>query len=167
MAELYWYAVQVKSRHEFKVLERLTKADIEAFLPAVERLRKWKDRKKMVSFPLFQCYLFVCTGNNYEDILAVLKTKGVVKFLGIKPSEPEPVPEAQIISLKKLIDSKEALDPYPYLKEGQMVRVKRGPLSGVDGILVKKGDNHILVLSVDILQQGVSLRIDASDIEPI
>ena len=166
-SEQYWYAIHVKSRHEFKVSERLTQAGKEVFLPAVERQRKWKDRRMIVSFPLFPGYLFVSITRNIDDRMSILKTKGVVRFLGTVPGEPEPVPEEQIISLKRLVASKEELDPYPYLKEGQRVRVRSGPLAGVDGILVQKKDRHMLVLSVDILQQGVSVKIDASEVEPI
>lgn len=164
-SELYWYAIHVRSRHEFKVLDRLTKAGIDAFLPVVERLNKWKDRKKLVNFPLFPGYLFVHIHKIYDTMLAILKTPGVVRFIGIIPGEPEPIPDEQIDSLKRLVESKENLDPYPYLKEGQRVRIKKGPLAGVEGILTEKAGQHILVLSVDILRQGVSIKIDASDVE--
>ncbi|PKL52595.1 MAG: antitermination protein NusG [Nitrospira bacterium HGW-Nitrospira-1] len=166
-SELYWYVVHVKSRHEFKVLDRLTRAGIDTFLPIVERLNKWKDRKKLVAFPLFPGYLFVHIHKIYDTMLAILKTPGVVKFIGVVPGEPEPVSEDQIISLKKLVESKESLDPYPYLKEGQRVRIKRGPLAGVEGILAERKGQHLLVLSVDILRQGVSLKIDALDVERV
>lgn len=165
ISEYYWYAVHVRSRHEFKVLNRLTVAGIDVFLPVVERLNKWKDRKKLVSFPLFPGYLFVHIHKIYDTMLAILKTPGVVRFIGIIPGEPEPVPDEQIDSLKRLVESKENLDPYPYLKEGQRVRIKKGPLAGVEGILTEKAGQHILVLSVDILRQGVSIKIDASDVE--
>lgn len=167
ISEYYWYAVHVRSRHEFRVLDRLTGAGIDAFLPVVEKLNKWKDRKKLVSFPLFPGYLFVHIHKIYDTMLAILKTPGVVRFIGIIPGEPEPVPEEQIISLKKAVESKEAIDPYPYLKEGQRVRIKKGPLKGVEGILVERPGLHLLVLSVDILRQGVSLKIDASDVERV
>jgi transcription antitermination factor NusG len=157
----------VRSRHEFKVSERLTKSGIEAFLPIVERLSRRKDRKKLISFPLFPGYLFVHIKRNPEEKLTVLKTPGVVRFIGIIPGEPEPVTEEQIISLKRIIESKESIDPYPYLKEGQRVRIRKGPLTGVEGILVEKAGQHSLVLSVDILRQGVSIKIDASDVESI
>jgi len=162
-----WYAVHVKSRHEFKVAERLTKSGVETFMPAVERLSRWKDRKKLINFPLFPGYIFVHMNKIYEAMLTVLKIRGVVRFLGIVPGEPEPVSEDQIISLKKLIESKETLDPYPYLKEGQRVRIKRGPLAGVEGILAERKGQHLLVLSVDILRQGVSLKIDALEVEAV
>jgi transcription antitermination factor NusG len=165
ISELYWYAIQVRSRHEFKVINRLSGAEIEAFLPVVERLSKWKDRKKLVAFPLFPGYLFVHINKNPEKKLIVLKTPGVVRFIGHTSGEPEPVPDDQIIPLKKLIENKHELNPYPYLKEGQKVRIRKGPLRGVEGILVSKPEQHIFVLSVDILRQGVSVKINASDIE--
>lgn len=160
-----WYAVYVRSRHEFQVLERLSRSKVDAFLPTVERISRWKDRKKIINFPLFPGYIFVHISKSYNDILTVLKIKGVVRFLGISPHEPEPIPEEQIISLKKIVENKREIDPYPYLKEGQRVRINRGPLTGVEGILIEKSEQHTLVLSVDVLQQGVSLKIDASEVE--
>lgn len=162
-----WYAIHVKSRHEFKVLDRLTGTGVKAFLPLVERLSKWKDRNKRVAFPLFSGYMFVHIARNYDSMLPVLKTKGVVRFLGMVPGEPETVPDDQILRLQRLVESKEEIDPYPYLKEGERVRIKLGPLAGMEGILVERAGKHLLVLSVDILRQGVSLKIEASEVELI
>jgi transcription elongation factor/antiterminator RfaH len=167
MAELglQWYAIYVKSRHEFKVLERLRKLGIEAFLPAVERLRRWKDRKKLVKFPLFPGYLFVYIEKSYDLMLKVLKTPGVVNFIKNLQGEPATVPEEEIEPLKKAIESKRQIDPYPYLKEGQRVRIKNGALQGVVGVLKKKEKQHYLILSIHILQRSVSVKIDASEVE--
>ena len=162
-----WYAVYVKSRHEFQVYERLNKKQIEAFLPIVERLRRWKDRKKLITFPLFPGYLFVRISKSAQERLSVLKIKGVVRLLSSLPGDPDPIPDEQINSLKRLMENKEALDPYPYIDKGQRVRIKGGPLKGVEGILVEKLDRHLLVLSVDVLRQGVALTIDAADVEKI
>ena len=162
-----WYAIYVRSRHEFQISERLTKAGIDTFLPVVERLSRWKDRKRLMNFPLFPGYLFVRTDRSPQSRLSVLKTRGIVRFLGNVPGEPEPVPEEQIISLQTLIENKAFLEPYPYLKEGQRVRIKRGPLSGVEGIFVEKYGQHMLVISVDILLKGASLKIDAVEVETV
>lgn len=167
MSNELWFALHTRARHEFQVWERLTTKGIEAFLPTVERLRKWKDRKKMINFPLFPGYLFVHIPKTAQDILSVLKTKGVVRLLGSVPGSPESIPDEQITSLKRLVESKEALDPYPYLKEGQRVRIKYGALSGVEGILVEKLGQHMLVLSIDILRQGVAVKIEASAVERV
>ena len=104
--DLQWYVIHVRSRHEFGVTERLVKSGIDVFLPIVERLRRWKDRKKLVAFPLFPGYLFVNIPKNNSMKLAVLKTPGVVRFIGLTPGEPEPVPAEQILSLKKWLIAK-------------------------------------------------------------
>ncbi len=160
-----WYAIYVKSRHEFKVYDRLTSTGIESFLPVVERLSKWKDRSKLVTFPLFPGYMFVHIARNHDNMLSVLKVKGVIRFLGMVPGEPESVRDDQIICLQRLVDAKEDIDPYPYLKEGQRVRIKKGSLAGVEGVLVERAGKHHLVLSVDIIRQGVALKIEASEVE--
>lgn len=165
--EPQWFAVNVRSRHEFHVLERLTIKGVKAFLPTVEKLRRWKDRKKLVKFPLFPGYLFVHIPKRTKDILNVLKINGAVNLLSGAPGEPVPVPDEQITSLIKAVESNEPLDPYPYLKEGQRVRIMQGPMRGVEGMLVQKAGRHMLVLSVDILTQGVALSINASDVERI
>lgn len=160
-----WYCIYVKSRHEFKVFDRLTKAGIEAFLPAVERLRRWKDRKKLIKFPLFPGYLFVCIEKSYELMLKVLKTPGVVTFIKTPSGEPEPIPEEEIVPLRKAIENGREIDPYPYLKEGQTVRIKSGPLAGATGILKKKEKQHYFIISIHILQRAVSVKIDVSEVE--
>lgn len=163
----HWYAVHTRSRHEFQVFERLKLKDVEAFLPTVERLRKWKDRKKLIAFPLFPGYLFVRITKDSQSMLNVLKVKSVVRILCTLPGEPAHIPDEQIVCLQKLIENKGALDPYPYLNEGQRVRIIKGPLYGIEGILVEKLDKHLLVLSVDVLRQGVALTINASDVDKI
>ena len=164
---LFWYAVYVRSRHEFRVQEYLSNSRIEAFLPTVARVSRWKDRKKLVTFPLFPGYLFVHISSSKDALLPVLKTYGVVKFLGNRPGHPDPVPDEQIVSLKNLLAAGKDIEQYPYLKEGRRVRIKWGPLAGVEGILTEKRGQHMLVLSIDILQQGASVRIDAADVEPV
>lgn len=167
LSSLQWFALHVRARHEFQVWERLIRVGVEAFLPTIERLRRWKDRKKVVTFPLFPGYLFVHIPKRAQDILSVLKIKGVVRLLGSEPGVPDSIPDEQIISIKRVVEGKEALDPYPYLKEGHRVRIKNGPLAGVEGILVERLDHHMLVLSVDILRQGVALKIEALEVEKV
>jgi transcriptional antiterminator NusG len=163
----HWYAVHVKSRHEFRVYERLTNSGINTFLPCIKRLRKWNDRNKLIEFPLFQGYLFVQTDNIFNVRMAILKTKSVVRILETLPGEPEPVPEEQILSLMKIIHAGVNLDPFPYLKEGQRIRIKSGPLAGVEGILVEKSGLYKLILSVDMLNQSTAVTIQAYDVEKV
>ena len=91
-----WFAIHVRSRFEFKVAQSLSNFGIASFHASVERLRQWKDRKKLVSFPLFPGYVFVNIDRNSESRLLVLKTPGVVRFVEMLPGIPESIPEKQI-----------------------------------------------------------------------
>ncbi|MBF0457104.1 MAG: hypothetical protein HQK99_04330 [Nitrospirae bacterium] len=123
---------------EFKVRERLLRAKIEAFLSTAIKLSRWKDGEKLMEFPLSPYYLFVRIRANSEDKGFVLRTPGVIRFVGAKNSNGygyESVPHRQITYLKIISESKEAVNSYPFMIEGQKVRVTKGPFVGVDGLL--------------------------------
>lgn len=156
----YWYAVYTRSRHEKKVADGLKDKDIEVFLPLRSVINRWKDRRKEVQLPLFSGYVFVRIVP--EQKIPVLQTAGVVTLVG-NGSDPMPIPEEQIESIQKLVDSGIRYDPYPYLKEGMRVFIKRGPLKGMEGVLIEKRKKHLLVLSVDLIQQSAVLQVDVGD----
>jgi transcription antitermination factor NusG len=161
-----WYALHVKSRHEFVARDELAKKGIETYLPTARKLRFWKDRKKLVDFPLFPGYLFVQSAPNPEEFLRVLKTRGAVNLVSLEPGQPATVPPEEINSLRILLESDVEFDVYPNLKEGARVRVRRGPLRGAEGVLTKREEQHTFTVNIEILGRGVSVRINAEEIEP-
>lgn len=160
-----WYALRVRSRHEFVTAEELTRKNIANFLPSVPRTRQWKDRKKTVDFPLFPGYLFVHLDPRPGAFLNVLKTRGSVCFVSLELGQPTAVSPQEIESLKILLQSGSQLDVFPAFKEGTTVRVKRGPLSGTVGILAKRKDHDMFLVNIEILGRSVGLKIHAEDVE--
>jgi len=160
-----WFALYVKSRHEFVTDGELQKKGIETFLPSVKISKQWKDRRKLIDFPLFPGYLFVHICPNPEEFLNVYKTRGAVTLVYAEPGYPAPVSPEEISSLKLLIESRKELDIYPHIKEGTRVRVRRGPLKGAEGILEKKEDQYIFLANIEILGRSVGVKIYADDIE--
>jgi len=157
---LYWYAIRTRSRHEKLVREQLEARGVEPFLPLVERLRQWKDRRKRVAFPLFPGYCFARFPLSQR--ITVLATPGVVQVLGNQDG-PLPVPDEEIGAVRRLVESTLPYDPHPYLKEGMEVEVIRGPLAGLRGILLRKGTRARLVISVTLIHQAASVELDALD----
>jgi transcription termination/antitermination protein NusG len=160
-----WYALRVKSRHEFVTSEELTRKVIDNFLPTVSRVRQWKDRKKDVTFPLFPGYLFIHLEPRPESFLNVLKTRGSVCFVSLEPGQPSSLLPEEIAYLKVMLESGEPLDVFPAFKEGMPVRVKHGPLRGIVGILTKRENHHMFLINIDILGRSVGLKISAEDVE--
>jgi len=160
-----WYAIYTKPRHEFVVHGELQKKGIESFLPSFKRLQQWKDRKKFVEFPLFPGYLFVHVQHDSSAFLNVLKTRSVVTFISSTPGNPSTVAVEEIQSLKLLLDSGEELDVYPNLKEGELIRVKRGPLKGAEGILSVKENQYQFLVNIHLLGRSVGVKMYADELE--
>jgi len=161
-----WYAVHTRSRHEKQVDLFLSERGVETFLPLVHTLSRRRDRKKYVDIPLFPGYLFVFTEK--ERLLFDVKyTRGVTRIIGTDIDAPTPIPDKQILDIKSIMETDVQLDPFPYLKKGRMVRVKSGPLKGLEGILVERKGHYKLVIQIDLLQKGAAAEVYISDIEPI
>lgn len=164
-AEKRWYALRTRARHEKQVRDRLRAiAAVEPLLPTVVRLSRWKDRRKMIEVPLFPGYCFAWFAQ--PSGRAVRCTPGVVQIVG-NGGRPEPIPEEEIAAIRALMASKLPYDAHPYLKEGMPVRVVRGPLEGMQGILLRKQRAYRLVIAVHLVQQAASVEIDASDVAPL
>ena len=160
-----WYAVYTRARHEKVVAEELWLRQIESFLPLQERLSTWKDRRKLVQFPLFPGYLFVRTEmqSRRVDILRVPSIVRIIGFNGV----PEPIPAAQIKAVKCLVFNEIPLNPHPFIHEGDRVRIIRGPLREMEGRLLEKKNRYTFILSIDLIQQSVACEIEAVDVEKL
>jgi transcription antitermination factor NusG len=162
----HWYALYTRSRFEKKMLSELTDRQVEVFLPMREIISRWKDRKKKIWMPLFPGYIFVNYVDTPENRFRILNIPGAVRFVGIE-RHADPIPEDQILSIRRFLESSIAGDPYPYIQVGTRAEVIAGPLTGVRGILIEKRGKFRFVLQVDLIRQAVSVEIDASDIRPL
>ncbi len=158
-----WWALYTRHQHEKVIAEMLSAKGFEVFLPLYESTRRWKDRRKILSLPLFPCYVFVRGG--LDRRLQVLTTPGVHMIL-YRGDQVAIIPEAEIEAIQRAVDGSFRVEPHPFLKCGARVRVIRGALEGVEGILTRKKNLCRLVLSVDMLVQSVAVEVDASEVEP-
>ncbi len=161
-----WYAIYTRSRYEQRVADSLGGRALDVFLPKVKVISRRRDRRKLIEVPLFSSYLFVHTALDPDTRLAIQKTPGVVSILG-HGREPRPVPAEEVESLLTIIQSGREIEPYAYLRAGMTVRVKSGPLRDATGFLLEKHDRQQrLIVSVHLMNQSVSVSLDACDVEP-
>src|SRR5260370_31585852 len=153
-----WYAVRTRSRHEKLVARQLENQGIESFLPIVTQTRNWSDRRKQVETPLFSGYAFLRMIHSPDDRVRVLRTQGVVSFVGVHGTGT-PIPDHQIDDIKTLVASRIPYEERPFLHIGQRVRVRGGPLDGRQGIPgAEKGDPSP-VISVEPIPRPLSGRV--------
>ncbi|PYV89268.1 MAG: antitermination protein NusG [Acidobacteria bacterium] len=157
-----WYALYTRHQHEKAVAKILSTRGFEVFLPLYFVIHRWKDRFKQLSLPLFPCYVFLY--GKLEQRPEILSTPGVYFFVG-SASQPAPLPQAEIESLQRLVERRMQLEPHPFLKCGDWVRIKSGPLEGIQGILARKKNSLRLVLSVELLRKSIAVEVDSSVVE--
>ncbi len=158
----YWYALYTRHQHEKTVKDILTAKGFEVFLPLYSVTHQWKDRVKKLSLPLFPCYVFIRA--SMDRRLHIMTTPGVYAFVGNQGCAA-PIPEAEIDGVRRTVDSLLHVEPHPFLRTGDWVRVKSGPLKDIEGILIRKTSRFRLVLSVEMLEKSVAVEVDPSVVE--
>ena len=156
-SHLPWFAVRVKSNYEKPVSTILRGKGIEEFVPTYRSKRYWSDRVKMVDLPLFPGYLFCRLDLNRR--LPLLTTPGFLYLVG-KGKTPEPIDEREILAIQSIMRSGLPASPWLSIAIGQKVRLERGPLRGLNGIVAKIADQHRVYVNVTLLQRSVSVQID-------
>jgi transcription antitermination factor NusG len=159
-----WYAIYTRHQHEKTVAENLSCNGIEVFLPTYGAVRQWKDRTKHLHLPLFPCYVFLHIG--LDRRVKVLSTPGVYSIVGIG-GQPAAIQETEIEAIRKAVTSGLRAEPFPFLQCGDRVRVKAGPLMGIEGILIRKKSSFRLILSAELLQKSIAVEVDAFSVEPV
>lgn len=159
-----WFALRTRSNFESLAATSLAHRGYEPYLPTYQSRRRWSDRIVVADVPLFKGYVF-CRFNPKQR-LPVLSAHGVVGVVSYG-LEPAPLDENEILAVQTVLRSGLATEPCPFLREGQPVRILRGALTGLEGILVKKKSDFRLVLSVSMLQRAVSVEIDSDWIRMI
>jgi len=152
-----WYAVRVQPQHEKTVARNLTCLGHETFLPLYRTRRAWSDRIKELELPLFASYVFGRFA--FGRRVPVLNIPGVLAVVSFG-KHPAPVPDREIAALQAMVASGLPVHPWPFLKCGQRVRIRRGPLNGLEGILLQFKGSWRVIVSVNLLQRSVAAEVD-------
>jgi transcription antitermination factor NusG len=159
-----WYAVHTRHQHEKFVARTLANKGYEIFLPLYAEVRQWRDRTKVVELPLFSCYVFL--RGDLDRRLAILTTPGVHAMVSTA-GKLAGIPEEEIQTVRSVIESRVNVEPHPFLKCGDRVRVKTGALRGLEGFLVRKKGQARLIVSVSLLERSVAAEVDACAVERV
>jgi transcription antitermination factor NusG len=162
----FWFAVQTRPRHEKKVNSELREKGIRSFLPLCRERRRWSDRYQWVELPMFSQYLFVKLLHTPESRLRVLQTAGIVQFVGATGCGT-PIPNEQIESLHAIVSHRIPSAPHEFLRVGERVRIRGGALDGIEGVLSAIRNDKSLVVSVDLIQKSVAIRIDGFEVDRV
>jgi transcription antitermination factor NusG len=159
-----WYAVFTLSQNERSAARHLEASEIESFVPTYESVRVWKNRQRVkIVQALFPTYLFVRMRPTEQS--AVLRTPGVRRIVG-NHRGPIPLPGAEIEFLRSRVIG-EGIEPHTDLVVGERVRIKCGPMQGLEGVLMRKKNSLRFVLTIELINQHAAVEVAADDLEQI
>lgn len=163
-----WFACYTKARHEKRVAAAFEQRSMETYLPVLVRLRQWKDRRRLVEFPMFPSYVFVRALP--EDLPLVTTVPGVCSIVR-NQGEPVSIPVAELENVRRfaagLREAGSEPEPATYLAEGQRVEVTAGPFQGVRGVVVEHRNRRRVVVGLRAIGQGMEVDVEASILSPI
>lgn len=162
--ELGWYAIRVRPRSEKIVATTLREKGYDEFVPFYRKRSRWSDRIKTVEVPLFPGYVFCHSDVGGKPPL--IYTPNVIGLLSFGGT-PAVLSNDEIDLVKRVIHSGANAEPWPYLREGERVRIQKGALEGIEGIIVRAKSDWRLVLSVDALCRSVAVEIYTEWVMPI
>ena len=152
-----WYVLAVKHQHEKAVAEQLRVKDVEEYLPLYRAQRRWSDRTAVVELPVFPRYLFCrFTFAERMKVLQVLSVNSIVSFGG----RPCPVDQREIETIRAICSSGRPVQPCPYVSIGQRVRIREGPLEGLEGILAREKSAYRVVVNMEVLNRAVAVEVE-------
>jgi transcription antitermination factor NusG len=157
-----WYALYTAPRHEKQVAAQIDRQGIVSFLPLYRSVRRWKDRRKELALVLFPGYVFVRMALQHR--LRVLQLPGAVRLVTFS-GQPVPLPDGDIENLQHHLSCSGNIEPHPYLSVGRRVRVRSGPMKGLEGIILRTKDRCRIVLSIHLIMRSVAVEVDESDVE--
>lgn len=159
-----WFAVRVRPRSEKLVAKALREKGYQEFLPLYRKRNQWSDRIKNIELPLFPGYVF-CRADllGKPPLISTPSVTGILSFCG----KPAIISDREIEAVRLIINSGVHIEPWPFLREGQRVRIERGSLAGVQGIVLRTKSDWRIVLSVEALCRSVAVEIDRECATPV
>lgn len=161
-----WHVLWTHSNFEQLLYDQLAAKGFDVFLPTINAWSRRGGVRRLTSVPLFRGYLFVHHAMDKTSYLEVYKARGLVRVLGERWDRLDVVPDSEIEAIQTVLRTRLPILPYPYLREGQRVRITSGPMVDVEGILVRSNPNKgLLVISIDLLRRSIAVQVDCTLVE--
>jgi len=167
-SEKRWYVLWARTHSEQMVYDQLAAKGFDLFLPMMAVWSRRNGVRYRANVPMFPGYLFFHHLMDSTSYIELRQARGLVKILGDSWDRLAVVPESEIMAIQRVHAAGLTVQPYPYLREGQRVKITEGLLAGAEGILLKtKPNKGLLVVSINLLQRSVAVEVDCALVAPV
>ncbi len=160
----HWIAVYTKARHEKVVEEQLLKNGIAAYLPLIRVKRRWSDRNKWVSVPLFNSYVFARI--ELKNSIYVLQTTGVHHVIRFQ-QEIATIPDEQIEAIRLMLEGGYTPVTTDYFIVGDEAEIVAGPMRGVRGFVSSITGEDKFILKIDAIKHAISVHVERGFLQAV
>ena len=160
--DIHWFVCHCKPRCEKKFDALLAAEKFEHYLPLVESVKRYGKQSKRFTKPLFPGYVFAQFA--LENKPRIYQQDLLARVI---PVTDEPLFLRQMADVRTIVASGLELSLRPLIHKGTRVRVTSGPLWGLEGIVDDPTNPKGIIVVVDVLQQGLHVRMSLDHIEPI
>jgi transcription antitermination factor NusG len=157
-----WRIARTKSRREKALAELLANRGIGYCLPMVKKRQHCTKRVRYSLMPVFPGYLFFKSSD--QERYQAFCSNHIAGVIDVR-DEDQLLRDLSRIHMAITLDA--PVYPYDFVRQGSLVEIVRGPLKGLQGIVLKKSRNYRLVLNVNCLTQALAVDIEAHCIEPL
>jgi transcription antitermination factor NusG len=162
VSELLWFVVHTRPRREKKLVEFCERHHIAVTLPCYSSAHQY--RGKTVSFqkPLFPGYVFLQL--RPPEISAVRQNEHIANLLEVFDQATF---TRQLQEILRALESGFQVRLAPSITSGTRVRIRSGPLQGIEGLVEAREGSTDVILRLDFINQAAAVRMDAHDLEPV
>jgi transcription antitermination factor NusG len=158
-----WYVIHTRPKCEQKVYDQVVKKGIESYLPLIDTVRYWSDRKKKVKIPLFPGYVFI-NGDEKERYDAISNTAGALRYVMYR-KRPAVVSDEEINSIKISMQIPEKVKiEHKNLALGDLVEITHGVFRGLKGYITQTRGNYKLMVNISELDTSFSIQLSSAEV---
>ncbi len=160
LAEPRWLVCHTRPRCEKKLAALLAAEELPHYLPLITSVRRYGSATKKFTKPLFAGYVFV-------QVSALRKARIYQQDLIARAIEIEDEARflRQVEEVRAIVASGYELSVRPLLTRGRRVKIVGGPLRGLEGFVDDPANPQGVVLAVDVLQQGLLVKLPAENLQ--
>ena len=158
-----WFVLQTRPRNEKKVFRQIEQKGVEVFLPLIEKVSIWSDRKKKISVPLFTGYVFV-NASEHERIRAITNTTGAVKYI-FYDKRPAKVSDREIDLIRQSLATPEKISiEEKKISKGDLILITRGIFKGMRGYVNEFRGKYKLTVNLEELSYSFNIILNSNEV---
>ncbi len=162
MSQLPWYVAHTRPRCEKKLLQFCQRESLAATLPCYQSAHKYRGKTVVFKKPLFPGYVFVQMPADQRGVMR--QCDHLANLLEVADQD---LFVRQLGEVLRALETDLEIPLAPTIGEGMRVKIKNGPLRGVEGWVEKRYGMSTVLLRLDFISQAAAVKLEAGDVELI